>query len=129
MRYANLLIETYSILICFCLGYHLYFHRNTMRRQKNWFIIMLTANVAMTLADMTDWIFSYRITPYTVLILNIGMVIYFVCSGVLMVSYSYYLLACITAAQQKESAEKRSAVSCQLYYSPCIGGSPAGNFL
>lgn len=93
MRYANLLIETYSILICFCLGYHLYFHRNTMRRQKNWFIIMLTANVAMTLADMTDWIFSYRITPHTVLILNIGMVIYFMSSGMLIVSYSYYLLA------------------------------------
>lgn len=93
MRYANIFIESYSVLINFILIYYLYFHRNNMRRQKNWFLVMLVANTCMTMADMTDWLLSYNPAQYTDVILTIGMVIYFLCSGVLIVSYTYYLLA------------------------------------
>lgn len=93
MRYANILIESYSVLISFILAYYLYFHRNNMRRQKNWFIVMLVTNIIMTLTDMTDWIFSYQSGPYTNIILNVGMAAYFMSSGVLIFSYTYYLLA------------------------------------
>ena len=93
MRYANILIESYSVLINFILAYYLYFHRNNMRRQKNWFLVMLAANICMTLGDMTDWLFSYSQEGYTDWILTAGMVMYFMSSGVLIVSYTYYLLA------------------------------------
>lgn len=93
MRYANILIEGYSVFVSFILAYYLYFHRNNMRRQKNWFIVMLVTNIVMTLADMTDWIFSYQSGPYINIILNVGMAAYFMSSGVLIFSYTYYLLA------------------------------------
>lgn len=93
MRYANILIESYSVFVSFILAYYLYFHRNNMRRQKNWFIVMLVTNIVMTLADMTDWIFSYQSGPYINIILNVGMAAYFMSSGALIFSYTYYLLA------------------------------------
>lgn len=93
MRYANILIESYSALVSFFLAYYLYFHRNNMRRQKNWFVVMLVINITMSLMDMTDWIFSYRQEPYIHVILNIGMAAYFMASGALLFSYTYYLLA------------------------------------
>lgn len=93
MRYANILIEGYSVFVSFILAYYLYFHRNNMRRQKNWFIVMLVTNIVMTLADMTDWIFSYQSGPYINIILNVGMAAYFMSSGALIFSYTYYLLA------------------------------------
>lgn len=93
MRYANVLIESYSIVISFILAFYLYFHRNNMRRQTNWFIVMLVSNICMTVGDMTDWIFSGSTLPYSDTVLNIGMAFYFMSSGVLLTSYTFYLLA------------------------------------
>jgi signal transduction histidine kinase/CheY-like chemotaxis protein/HPt (histidine-containing phosphotransfer) domain-containing protein len=93
MRYANILIESYSIIISFILALYLYYHRKTVRTQKNWFIVMLASNIGMSVGDMADWIFSGNPAPAAGTMLNIGMVLYFASSGVLLMSYTFYLLA------------------------------------
>lgn len=93
MKYANILIECYSIIISVILALYLGCHRKNMRVQKNWFIVMLISNVGMSLGDMTDWILSMYAIPYSDIILTIGMVVLFSSSGMLMFSFTCYLLA------------------------------------
>ena len=93
MKYANILIECYSIIISMILVLYLYCHRKNTRVQKNWFIVMLISNVGMSLGDMTDWILSMYPIPYSDIILTIGMVVLFSSSGMLMFSFTCYLLA------------------------------------
>lgn len=93
MRYANILIESYSVIISFILALYLGFHRNILRRQKNWFMVMLLSDIVMTLSDMTDWIFGGAPGTGAGIALTIGMMIYFASSGIFIASYTFYLLA------------------------------------
>lgn len=93
MRYANILIESYSVIISLILALYLGVHRNLLRRQKNWFLVMLISDMIMTLSDMTDWIFGGVPGTGAGIALTVGMVVYFASSGVFLASYTFYLLA------------------------------------
>lgn len=93
MRFANVLTESYSIIICMILALYLILSRDHFRRQKNWFISMLICNIVMALGDMTDWICSGKTDPTSVFLLKYGMIVYFAASAFILFSFTAYLIA------------------------------------
>lgn len=110
MRYANIVIECYSVVLSLILALYLYFHRDTLRNQKNCFIVMLLSNMGMAIGDMTDWIFSGNPMECVPYIMSAGMVIYFAGSGVLIISYTCYLVAYL--GYERNNPALRLAVLC-----------------
>lgn len=93
MRYVNVALEGYSIVICAVLIVYQLFHMDTYRSQKRWFCFMLLANIAMMLGDMTDWLFNGVETPMAFVLGQYGMCLFYGASGLLLLTLTWYLTA------------------------------------
>lgn len=93
VRFTNVIIEAYSVVICVIL---LLYHRRHLKdsnSQKYWFVAMLICNVAMMLGDMTDWLFRGRPEGWALMGAKIGLCVFFSSSGLILMCFTGYLIA------------------------------------
>lgn len=95
VRLVNVMVETYSIVICLIL---LFYHRrhlsssDSRNSQKYWFVIMLICNVVMMAGDMTDWLFNGVEEIWGIIGARLGMCIFYGSSGFILMSFTGYLV-------------------------------------
>lgn len=93
VRFTNVVIEAYSVVICVIL---LLYHRRHLKdtnSQKYWFVSMLLCNVVMMLGDMTDWLFRGRTETWALMGTKIGLCVFFSFSGLILMCFTGYLIA------------------------------------
>lgn len=92
MRFANIMLGLYSIVICFILVF--YFIRNITynNRMNRSFIYMCIFNVIMILGDITNWTCEGYGKPWFPVALRVGTFIYYASSAPLLLSFSVYIV-------------------------------------
>lgn len=110
VRFTNVVVEAYSIVICVIL---LLYHRRHLKdnnSQKYWFVAMLTCNVVMMLGDMSDWLFNGRPELWAVVGARVGMCAFFSSSGIILMCFTGYLIAFIGLDDRAEQTLWGAAV-------------------
>ena len=92
MKQMNVMMESYSILICLILAAYQIFHLDRNRRQKQWFLLLLLSNVGMMLGDLSDWMFSGVNTPLAGNLVLYGGILCFACSAPILTGLAGYLI-------------------------------------
>ena len=92
-RQMNIVMEAFCVVLCSLLLFYLYLDRHEKDKTNKWFFGMVLSNICMLLGDMTDWTLSN--TPGTAahLTLWIGLILYFSSSGMLMLTYTGYVIS------------------------------------
>lgn len=91
MRYVNIALEIYSIVISIIIALYLHFKSSTKSKSDQWFCAMLIANSVMMLGDLSDWILNGYNTEWAYWVFWIGMVLFYVSSAPLLYAFTGYI--------------------------------------
>ena len=91
MRYVNIALEIYSIVISMIIALYLHFKRSTKSKSDPWFCAMLILNSVMMLGDLSDWILNGCNTEWAYWVFWIGMVLFYVSSAPLLYAFTGYI--------------------------------------
>lgn len=119
MRYANVAIESYSILICLILLVYQIFHMTLYKRQKYWFLLLLVANITLAAGDMTDWLCTDIQAPAAILLHKGGMVLFYVSTAFLSLGLTGYLMEFMGLNSPKSRFLWKVAVACFVILVAC----------
>ncbi len=119
MRYANVALEGYSILICLVLLVYQAVHKSSYKRQKYWFIILLLANIGTAAGDMADWLCSGDTSEWAVFYMRYGTLLLFVCAGLLALGLTGYLAEFMELRSGRSRAIRAAAGALCLIQAVC----------
>ncbi len=91
MRYVNIALEIYSIVISMIIAFYLHFKSSGKSKSDKWFCAMLISNSVMMLGDLSDWILNGHNTEWAYWIFWIGMVLFYVSSAPLLYVFTGYI--------------------------------------
>lgn len=91
MRYVNIALEIYSIVISMIIAFYLHFKSSGKSKSDKWFCAMLISNSVMMLGDLSDWILNGYNTEWAYWIFWIGMVLFYVSSAPLLYVFTGYI--------------------------------------
>lgn len=103
MRYVNIAIEVYSIIVSMIIAVYLCFKSSVKSRSDKWFCGMLVSNSVMMLGDLTDWTLNGYNAQWAYWLFWIGMVLFYISSAPLLYSFTGYIREHI---RQKTSVPK-----------------------
>lgn len=92
LRQINVTIDIYSALICITLLFYLWFgngRRNKLRRNFLWMCIF---SFGISIGDIPNWTCEGLMRPWYPFILWSSVVIYWVCTSLLLLSFTAYLI-------------------------------------
>lgn len=92
MRQMNVTIDVYSALICIILLSYLWFasdRKNNLRRNFIWMCIF---GLGMNIGDISNWLCEGFTRPWYPAALWSGVVLYWVCTALLLLSFTAYLI-------------------------------------
>lgn len=92
-RQIDIALEGFCVILCSLLLLYLYLDRRSKDATSKWFFCMVLSNISMLLGDMTDWIFSGVPGKAVNIVLWIGLIIYFGSSGILMLTFTGYVIS------------------------------------
>lgn len=91
MRYVNIALEIYSIVISMIIAFYLHFKSSGKSKSDKWFCAMLISNSVMMLGDLSDWILNGYNTEWAYWIFWIGMILFYVSSAPLLYVFTGYI--------------------------------------
>lgn len=92
MRQINIVLDTYSILLTISLGIYLWVKMDRKEKLNHFFLLMCLFNLGMLLGDMTNWTCEGYAKPWLPFFLRFGTVLYYICSGPLLLSFIGYVI-------------------------------------
>ncbi len=93
LRSANIVLESYSVLICLILLLYQAAHMDGgFRKQKRWFLFLLASNIGMAFGDMPDWLLSGQQTAMAWWLMRMGTFLLFLCAAFLTIGLTGYLI-------------------------------------
>lgn len=93
MQQINIILDVYSILLTLSLGIYLWIRMGRDEKLNRFFLLMCIFNLGMLLGDITNWIGEGNAKPWLPLLLRYGTVLYYACSGPLLLSFIGYVIA------------------------------------
>lgn len=92
MRQINIVLDIYSILLTISLGVYLWVKMGRKEKLNHFFLLMCLFNLGMLLGDLTNWTCEGYSKPWLPFLLRFGTVLYFICSGPLLLSFIGYVI-------------------------------------
>lgn len=92
MQQINIVLDVYSILLTLSLGIFLWVRMERREKLNQFFLLMCLFNLGMLLGDMTNWVSEGNARPWLPFILSFGTVLYYACSGPLLLSFIGYVI-------------------------------------
>lgn len=91
MRYVNVALEVYSIVISMIIALYLHFKSSTKSKSDRWFCAMLISNSVMMLGDLTDWLLNGYKAEWAYWVFWGGMVLFYASSAPLLYAFTGYI--------------------------------------
>lgn len=92
MRQINIVLDIYSILLTISLGIYLWVKMDRKEKLNHFFLLMCLFNLGMLLGDLTNWTCEGYSKPWLPFLLRFGTVLYYICSGPLLLSFIGYVI-------------------------------------
>lgn len=92
MIQINIVLDIYSGAVCLIMLIYLLGGRGKKDRQRMFFVLMCLFNISMSLSDITDWVYTLVRRPWTYHFIWWGMLVYWVSSSLLLLSFVGYLI-------------------------------------
>lgn len=92
MQKINIVLDVYSILLTLSLGIYLWMRMGRKEKLNHFFLLMCVFNLGMLLGDMTNWTSEGTFDPWRPFVLKFGTVLYYACSGPLLLSFIGYVI-------------------------------------
>lgn len=92
MRQINIVLDLYSILLTVSLGIYLWANMNRREKLNHYFLLICVFNVGMLMGDLTNWTCEGNSKPWLPFALTLGTVLYYACSGPLLLSFIGYVI-------------------------------------
>ena len=111
MVQINITLNIYSIIICMVIFSYLYTIKGRQDKPRRCLAYMCIFNVGMLLGDCLCWSFEGYTRPWFPVALRVGVVLFYFCSGPLLLSFVGYIL---------ETLETKTRVSRMFWYLPLV---------
>lgn len=92
MRQINIVLDIYSIFLTISLGVYLWLKMDRKEKLNHFFLLMCLFNLGMLLGDLTNWTCEGYSKPWLPFALRLGTVLYYICSGPLLLSFIGYMI-------------------------------------
>lgn len=93
----NIVLDLYSVAVCIIMLVYLLCGRGRKDRQRMLFVLLCAFNISMSLGDITDWLHSIVRQPWYSNVLWAGMLVYWISSSLLLLSFTGYMIGHLAA--------------------------------
>lgn len=97
MRSVNITMDLCSAAICLQLFVSLLLWKKRKNKLRNWFLAMCAVGFVMSLCDITNWAFEGLARPWYPAALWGGVLVYWICTSLMLLAFSGYLIEYISA--------------------------------
>lgn len=92
MRLINIALDLYSGAVCLILVCYLCCGRGRQDKMRQYFIWMCAINLGMAVGDIPNWVFEGLARPWYPAVLWSGSLLFWVCSSLMPLAFTYYLV-------------------------------------
>lgn len=96
VRFLNVILDGYSFVICLVLFSSVLFSRRKNTRLGQCFLLLCLFNMGMLAGDIPNWMCEGKSQPWNPVLLKMGTVLYFSSSGPLLLSFTKYVIECVS---------------------------------
>lgn len=114
MKYINITLDVYSAVICLILFCYLCFGKGKKDGPRRYFMMMCLFNTGISLGDITNWACEGYGRVWYPAALRGGTLLYYVCTGPLLLGYIGYVRECTAAGESDRRIWRAALFLCGL---------------
>ena len=113
---ANITLDIYNAVLGIILIIHTIIRHVIRRKVRIWFLLMIAANILMSIADIFTWIFEGNANPYNHIILPIAMFIFYIMTFGIIFCSGFYIINSLNQDKYRKAFKISLIVSAVIYY-------------
>ena len=113
---ANITLDIYNAVLGIILIISTIIRHVIKRKVRIWFLIMISANIIMSIADIFTWIFEGNANSYNYIILPIAMFIFYIMTFGIIFCSGFYIINSLNKDKYSKVFKISLIVSAVIYY-------------
>ena len=112
---ANITLDIYNAVLGIILIISTIIRHVIKRKVRIWFLIMISANIIMSIADIFTWLFEGKANPHNFIILPIAMFIFYVMAFGIIFCSGFYIINSLDKDKYRKVFKISLIVSAVIY--------------